>query len=103
MMGHGFPILIHTILAFFGGCVREINTSEKKGFKFFKFISNAFVSTFCGLITFFFCMNFELSQWMTAALTALAGYIGTPLLDFFVLMFKKKAQTMVDFDEQSSD
>jgi len=100
MSNHGFPILIHAILAFFGGCVREIDVVEKKGFNILKFFSDAFISTFCGIVTFFLCMNFELSQWMTAALTALAGYTGTPLLDFFIVTIKKKAQTIVDLDEK---
>jgi len=98
MSNHGFPILIHAILAFFGGCVREIDAVERKGFNVFKFVSGAFVSTFGGVVTFFFCMNFEVSPWMTAALTALAGYIGIPLLDFFISVLKKKAQKMVDFE-----
>jgi len=96
---HGFPILIHAILAFIGGCVREIDEVKKKGVNVIKFISGAFVSTFGGVITFFLCMNFEVSGWMTAALTALAGYIGTPLLDFFIFTLKKKAQEMVDFEK----
>ena len=100
MENFGLPILIHTILAFLGGCVREIDIVGKKGFDKFKFISGAFVSTFCGIVTFFFCMNFELSLWLTAALTSLAGYIGIPLLDFFIVVLKKRAETMVKLDGQ---
>jgi len=99
MGNQGFPILIHAILAFFGGCVREIDAVERQGFNVMTFISGAFVSTFGGIVTFFLCMNFEVSQWLTAALTALAGYIGTPLLDFFVSILKKKAEKVVEFEK----
>ena len=99
MGNQGFPILIHAILAFFGGCVREIDAVDKKGFNVVTFISGAFVSTFGGIVTFFLCMNFEVSQWLTAALTALAGYIGTPIFDFFISVLKTKAKEMVDFEK----
>ena len=90
MRNGAYPIFVHAILAFLGGCVRELGIVNKKGFSLFKFISGAFISTFCGVVTFFLCMNFEVSYWLTAALTSLAGYVGIPLLDVFVAIAKRK-------------
>jgi hypothetical protein len=39
---------------------------------------------------FLLCKNFELSELLTAGLTALAGYIGSPVLDMLSDVVKKK-------------
>jgi hypothetical protein len=44
-------------------------------------------------------MNYELEPWLTAALTSLAGYIGIPILDFFIFVIKKKAEAYVKISD----
>jgi len=95
----GYAILIHATLAFFGGCVREVDLAGKKGFSVFQFVSGAFVSTFGGVVTFFICMSYNVSPWLTAALTSLAGYVGIPILDFFIVAFKKKLEGLIGSGE----
>ena len=102
MRNNLYPIFIHAILAFFGGCVRELSIINNKGFNLFKFVSGAFISTFCGVVTFFLCMNYDVSYWLTAALTSLAGYIGLPLLDILVSIFKRKFEPYLKIDDKQN-
>ena len=95
-----FPIVIHAILAFLGGCTREISIMDQKGFKVYSFISGAFVSTFGGVVIFFLCMNYEVQPWLTAALTSLAGYIGIPILDTLTIIVKTKLETVIDIKDK---
>jgi hypothetical protein len=97
-----YPIIVHAILAFLGGCSREISVIGKKGFRIFHFVSGAFVSTFVGVVTYFLCMNYGMAPWLTAALTSLAGYIGTPVLDFLIYLIKSKMESYVKTDNDKT-
>ncbi len=85
-------VLINIILAWFGGLVKRVAELEKNpGMKatFSYYIVGSFVSTFVGIVVYFLCKNFEASQFLTASLTALSGYMGSPVLDLLSEAAKK--------------
>jgi CDP-diglyceride synthetase len=82
------PIIINSILAFFGGCARAAGDIGKEKFSAAGFVTGSLIAAFCGVVTFFLCMNYAVNPWLTAALTALAGYVGTPVLDLFASVVK---------------
>ncbi|MDR1735544.1 MAG: phage holin family protein [Oscillospiraceae bacterium] len=87
-------LLINIILASFGGLVRRISELEKQGSgkkaTVSYYIAGSLVSMFVGIVVYILCKNFEASQFLTAGLTALAGYAGVPVLDLLSEIAKKK-------------
>jgi hypothetical protein len=86
-------LLINAILASFGGLVRRMseidrNPDKKASVSYYMF--GSFISMFVGLVVFLLCKNFNVTELLTAGLTALAGYIGSPVLDMLSDMAKKK-------------
>lgn len=89
-------IMINVVLASFGGLVKRLSEVEKKpGQKvsLSYYIIGSIISMFVGVVVYFICKNFNLSQFLTAGLTALSGYIGSPALDLISDLIKKKLQT----------
>lgn len=85
--------LINLILASFGGLVRRMSELEKNpgrrpSLSYFMF--GSFISMFVGIVVYILCKNFGLSQFLTAGLTALSGYMGTPALDLLSDVVKKR-------------
>jgi hypothetical protein len=80
-------MLIHGLLAAIGGVVRELKNPEtSRGIDFFV---GALIGVFCGVVVYFLCKNYGCSDYLTAAFTSLAGYIGTPILDMITKVVKK--------------
>jgi len=74
-------VIVHIILAGMGGIVREITSSEEEGKKtLWRYTAEAFVGMFCGLVIFFICKEYGISDILTAACTSIAGFMGTPVL-----------------------
>lgn len=85
-------VLINIILAWFGGLVKRIAELEKnpgRKASLSYYIVGSFISTFVGIVVYFLCKNFSVSQFLTASLTALSGYMGAPVLDLLSEMAKK--------------
>ncbi|MDR1704964.1 MAG: phage holin family protein [Clostridiales bacterium] len=88
-------VLINIVLASFGGLVRRILDHEqnpKKKASFSYYIIGSLISMFVGIIVYILCKNFGVSQMLTAGLTALGGYIGSPLLDQMSEIAKKQLE-----------
>jgi len=88
-------ILINIALASFGGIVKrlsEITKNPEIKLRFVDYFINSFISMFVGIIVYFLCKNFNVSQFLTAGITALSGYMGTPVLDLLSDIAKKKIQ-----------
>jgi hypothetical protein len=80
-------LLINVILSGTGGIIRKLieqENNEHLRIRTSRYIISAIVSLFVGLIVFFLCKNFGVSTYLTAGLTALSGYMGSPLLDLLV-------------------
>lgn len=85
-------VLINIILAWFGGLVKRIAELEKnpdRKVSFSYYVVGSFISTFVGIVVYFLCKNFGLSQFLTASLTALSGYMGSPVLDLLSEIARK--------------
>ncbi len=77
-------VLINMILASFGGLVRrmaEMEKNPKKKPPISYYIVGSAISMFVGVVVYILCKNFGVSQFLTAGITALAGYMGSPVLD----------------------
>jgi hypothetical protein len=86
-------MLINVVLAAFGGLVKrmvEMDGASGKKASVSYYMFGSFISMFVGVIAFLICKNFDVSQLLTAGLTALAGYMGSPLLDTLSDVVKKR-------------
>jgi hypothetical protein len=96
-----FELLINVVLSGAGGIIRKLieyenNTKIEIGTS--RYIISAIISVFVGLIVFFMCKNFNVSIYLTAGLTALSGYMGSPLLDLLVRKIAK--DTGLPYDDE---
>lgn len=85
--------LINVILASFGGLVKrvaELEKNPKRKVSLSYYMIGSFVSMFVGIVAYLLCKNFGASQLLTAGLTALAGYMGSPVLDLLSNIAKKR-------------
>ena len=87
-------VLINIVLASFGGLVRRLVTSETSGKKpsLSFFAVGSLISMFVGIVAYILCKSFGATQLLTAGLTALAGYMGSPLLDLLSDIAKKRIE-----------
>lgn len=95
-------VLINIILASFGGLVKRIaeqekNPSRKASLSYY--MIGSFVSTFVGMVVYLLCKNFHISQFLTAGLTAISGYIGSPVLDLLSEIAKKRVMEIKNIDK----
>jgi uncharacterized membrane protein YeiH len=85
-------LVINVILSGTGGIIRKLIEQENNPnlrVPTSRYIISAIISLFVGLIVFLMCKNFHVSMYLTAGLTALSGYMGSPILD---LLLRKVAQ-----------
>jgi len=95
-----YDLLIHGLFASLGGVVREMKEPEdgKEPKKLLEFVSGAFIGIFTGLVVYFLCKQYGVGEYLTVALTGLAGYMGTPALDFITRLVKGKVKAAVGND-----
>ena len=88
-------LFLNIALASFGGIVKRLSDLEKNPDKMPSlayYITGAFISLFVGIVVFFICKHFNVPQFLTAGLTALSGYLGTPVLDWLGDVAKKRLE-----------
>ncbi len=88
-------VLICILLASFGGLVKRMTELEKHPEKKATpqyYVAGSLISTFVGIVVYILCKNFDVQQHLTAGLTALAGYVGVPVLDFLSEIAKKRLE-----------
>lgn len=98
-------VMINIILATFGGLVKRLSDLEKKPnqkVSFSYYIVGSCISMFVGIVVYFLCKNFNLSPFLTAGLTALSGYIGSPALDLLsnIMMKRIAKETGTEQDKE---
>jgi NhaP-type Na+/H+ or K+/H+ antiporter len=79
-------IFICAVFAMLGGIVRELKSDVEM--TWWRFSGGAVVGMFCGIVVFCIMRHYGFDDWLTAALTALSGYLGTPALDFISRIVK---------------
>ena len=89
-----YDLVIHGLLAAIGGIVRELKNPETS--KGMDFLIGGFIGVFCGVVVYFLCKNYGCNDYLTAAFTSLAGYVGTPVLDIITKIVKKMLSVKFD-------
>ncbi len=87
--------LINLMLASFGGLAKRMSEMEKtpeKKVSFSYYLVGSSVSMFVGVVVYVLCKNFGVSQLLTAGLSALSGYMGSPVLDMLSDIAKKRIE-----------
>lgn len=85
------PYLSTIFLSTWGGVVNHITKlrSGKKKFQAKELIFDLVVSTFAGLITFYFCRAASVSETMSAVLIAISGHMGTRAIAGFEVIYRR--------------
>lgn len=88
-------LLIDVALATLGGLVKRLSEIDKEsGMKITvsEYFTHSFISMFVGTVIYLLCKNFSISQFLTASITALSGYMGIPVIELLSDIAKKKIQ-----------
>jgi hypothetical protein len=85
-----FILLASSLLAILGSMAKEVSKLEQKKFSKLTFVSAAIVATFSGLVIGLICLNYDLSPYLTVALSGLAGYSGEVGLNLILTTIRKK-------------
>ena len=97
------PYLSTFFLSTWGGVVNHITTlrSGRKKFQLKELISDLVVSTFAGLITFYFCRSAGISETMSAVLIAISGHMGTRAIAGFETVYRRIIGAKESTNEQN--
>ena len=103
LMRQVMPYLSTIFLSTWGGLVNHITKlrSGEKKFQAKELISDLVVSTFAGLITFYFCRAASVSETMSAVLVAISGHMGTRAIAGFETLYKRVMG--IEDDEETSN
>lgn len=85
------PYISTFFLSTWGGIVNHITKlrNGKKKFQFKELVFDLVVSTFAGLITFYFCRAANVSETMSAVLIAISGHMGTRAIAGFETIYRR--------------
>ena len=97
------PYLTTFFLSTWGGVVNHITTlrSGRKKFQLKELIFDLVVSTFAGLITFYFCRSAGISETMSAVLIAISGHMGTRAIAGFETVYRRIIGAKESTNEQN--
>ena len=97
------PYLTTFFLSTWGGVVNHITTlrSGRKKFQLKELIFDIVVSTFAGLITFYFCRSAGISETMSAVLIAISGPMGTRAIAGFETVYRRIIGAKESTNEQN--
>ena len=90
-MRQTMPYFTTIFLSTWGGTVNHITTlrNGRKKFQLKELIFDLVVSTFAGLITFYFCRSAGISETMSAVLIAISGHMGTRAIAGFETIYRR--------------
>ena len=86
-------LLISVFLASFGGVVNRLAAQEKNPRKKIKtgaYVSSSIISLFVGIVVYSICKHYNVTQNLIMALTAVSGFIGTPII-YMIFNFATKS------------
>lgn len=101
-------LILNTGLAALGGLVRRLAEMEDKKddprrSSVMYYLMGSVISMFVGVVVYFLCKHFGISQYLTAGLTSLGGYMGAPLLDLLSHLAVKKVKKAADVEAEQKD
>jgi hypothetical protein len=82
------------VLALLGGTAKELSRVEEC-FEWRRFLSNVFISGFCGILIGLFAPDFEHKNWIMAA-AGVSGVAGIAFLNFCWELFKSVLSYLVN-------
>lgn len=85
------PFVTTLILSLWGGVVNHITMLRRyrRSFRPDEFAFDLIISTFAGLLTYFFCKSSNVSETMSAVLIAISGHMGTRALAGFEIFYQR--------------
>ena len=97
------PYFTTVFLSIWGGVVNHIQTirNGRKKFQLKELIFDLVVSTFAGLITFYFCRSAGISETMSAVLIAISGHMGTRAIAGFETVYRRIIGAKESTNEQN--
>jgi len=98
-------MLFTIFLASFGGIVNRLAAHErnpKSKIKSKRYVAAAVISLFVGIVAYFIFTEKDVALNLKIALTASAGFIGTPFI-YWILKLIKKEKNLPDFDEMDGE
>ena len=103
LMRQIMPYLSTIFLSMWGGVVNHITTlrNGRKKFQLKELIFDLVVSTFAGLITFYFCRSAGISETMSAVLIAISGHMGTRAIAGFETVYRRIIGAKESTNEQN--
>ena len=97
------PYLSTFFLSTWGGVVNHITTlrNGRKKFQLKELLFDLVISTFAGLITFYFCRSAGISETMSAVLIAISGHMGTRAIAGFETVYRRIIGAKESTNEQN--
>ena len=97
------PYFTTVFLSIWGGVVNHIQTirNGKKKFQWRELAFDLVISTFAGLITFYFCRSAGISETMSAVLIAISGHMGTRAIAGFETVYRRIIGAKESTNEQN--
>lgn len=107
LSGGGLGYLWFILLALWGGTVNYISRVKQgnpKRFSIIELIGEWSISGFVGVVTIYFCLEMQLSVYMTGAVVAIAGHMGGRAIFCFEKWLSRKIPGIyVDHDRGDDD
>ena len=103
LMRQIMPYLSTIFLSMWGGVANHVTTlrNGRKKFQLKELIFDFVVSTFAGLITFYFCRSAGISETMSAVLIAISGHMGTRAIAGFETVYRRIIGAKESTNEQN--
>lgn len=78
----------------------ENKKNDPRKMSLFYYIVGCAISMFVGVVIYLLCKNFGVSQYLTAGLTSLGGYMGVPILDLLSNIAVKKVKDAAGYQDE---
>lgn len=93
------PTIWMLLVAGAGGAVSwygKVKAGHARAFNLTELIGEMLVSAFVGVVTYWICKGFGVSEWLTAAGVAISGHMGARAIFILERAIEKKVETMAE-------
>lgn len=87
------PTLWMVLIAALGGVAnfyQKVRMGKARAFNIMELVGEVLVSAFVGLVTFWICKGYGVSEWLTAAAVAITGHMGSRAIFIGEQLLEKK-------------